>query len=372
MKIGLFFTLGISAMLWKERGLLDREKLLYERMLKDNMVKKVVWFTYGTDDNKIKADIHNEIEIISMPGIFNSRIGKLLYSFLIPFIHKREIEDLDILKTNQMSGCWSAVISSRMYKKPLIVRTGYTWSIFASKGNASALDRFATLSERMAYRYADLSVVATMNDREYVIERYGVDKNKIRVIPNYIDTDLFYVMNRDRYEDRIVFVGRLTRQKNLEGLIRAIKDLPYSLDVYGTGEMEDELKKLAGDLDVNVRFLGNVPNREMPEILNRYNLFALPSLYEGMPKTLLEAMACGCAVIGTNVDGIREIIRDDVNGILCDTGSDSIRNAVAKIMQDKSLRERLGKKARSYVEENCSLVNVVKEEIAVYKDICKN
>lgn len=370
MKLSLFFTFDVSARLWKETGLLDREKLIYERFLESGKVNKIYWLTYGTDDKNIEKELKDGIEIIPMPRIFRSMIGKFIYSVLMPFIQGRYIKDTDILKTNQMNGSWTAIIASWLYKKPVIVRTGYTWSLFASRNSTSLLDRFASLIEKVSHRNADISVVATSQDAYYISNRYGINTDCVRVIPNYVDTDSFSVTNSARYKDRIIFVGRLTEQKNLKGLIHAIKDLPYRLDIYGSGELKKDLRQLANNLNVRVSFLENIPNSEMPRILNRYYAFILPSFYEGMPKALLEAMACGCAVIGTNVDGVREIISHDINGILCDTTSESIRHAIEKVMSDEDLRERLGRTARDFVVEHYSLRNIAEDELSLYRQIC--
>jgi glycosyltransferase involved in cell wall biosynthesis len=375
MKLALFFTFGISARLWKEKGLLDREKLIYEKLIGSGIVNKIYWLTYGTTDKEIEKELINGIEIIPMPSIYNSRIGRPLYSLLMPFIQHKYIRDADILKTNQMLGSWVAVLASKLYRKPLIVRTGYTWSLFASKNNTTVLDRFASSIEKISYRNADNAMVATLKDADYISKKYRINANRLKVIPNYIDTDLFSITNSNKYEDRIIFVGRLTEQKNLRSLIQALKGLPYRLDIYGSGKLKEALSQLAKSLNVKVNFMGNVPNSELPKILNQYPVFVLPSFYEGMPKALLEAMACGCAVIGTKVDGIRELIKDNINGILCDTTSESIRNTIEEVMNDKNLRNRLGREARLFVEQNFSLELVVEKELAVYTElyqkICK-
>ena len=108
---------------------------------------------------------------------------------------------------------------------------------------------------------------------------------------------------------RICFVGRLASQKNLFALLEAVKDLAnIRLVLIGSGSQEKELKEKAETENINVEFLGNIPNYQLPAELNRAELFILPSLYEGHPKTILEAMACQLPVIGTNVEGTREVI----------------------------------------------------------------
>jgi glycosyltransferase involved in cell wall biosynthesis len=80
--------------------------------------------------------------------------------------------------------------------------------------------------------------------------------------------------------------------------------------------------------------MGVVPNSELPAVLNRYRWYILPSLHEGMPKTLLEAMACGLVCIGTDVDGINQIIEDGVNGYLAEgTQADALVEVIKRATQ---------------------------------------
>lgn len=371
MHLILFFTFGVSLKLWDEKGLLDREVLLYQRLLKEGI--KVAFITYGDEGDYAYKERLPEIEILPFYAFTKrpkSKILVLLHSLLLPFILRDKIKKADILKTNQMLGSWVAVLASKLYRKPLIVRTGFIWSLFAIKNDKPVEHKIASFIERIAYRNANVAVVTTPNDANYISAKYGISTNKLKIIPNYIDTNVFSVINENKYEDRVIFIGRLSEQKNLKGLIQALQGLPYVLDIYGSGELKEELSQLAKNLNVKVNFMGNVPNSELPKILNQYPVFVLSSLYEGMPKALLEAMACGCAVIGTNVDGIRELIKDNVNGILCDTTAESIKSAIERVMRDKELRERLGKQARAFVVENYSLNDIVAKELNVYREIC--
>jgi glycosyltransferase involved in cell wall biosynthesis len=144
-----------------------------------------------------------------------------------------------------------------------------------------------------------------------------VSEENIQVIPNYINTQLFTpTESANRYADRLIFVGRLNEEKNLFNLIEAVAQTGLTLDIYGKGNIRNELEARAKKLNAKVNFMGVVPNNELPNILNRYRYYILPSFYEGMPKTLLEAMACGLVCIGTDVEGINQIIEDGVNGYL--------------------------------------------------------
>jgi glycosyltransferase involved in cell wall biosynthesis len=96
------------------------------------------------------------------------------------------------------------------------------------------------------------------------------------------------------------------------------------------------------------------------------SVFVLPSLYEGHPKTLLEAMSCGCAVLAADSPGIREVIRHGETGWLCGVDAMSIRAALAHLMSDAGLRMRLGQNARAFAVANFALDKIVDMELGVY------
>jgi len=323
MILSLFFTRGVSLETWINQGLFDREKLIYEEHLKQGNLDKVYWLTYGSKDkvlaDKLKKEnrLHKDIEVLQMPIFFNiPKIGSYLYSLFLPFIYKKELKNSDILKTNQMDGSISGVISRWLYKIKFINRTGYTLSIFTKKQNASKFKQyFIELNEKITYKYADVNIVASNQDKNYLINKYNLDGKTIEVIHNYIDTNLFKPLNLQR-EDKLVFVGRLNKQKNLFNLIESVSKTNLELDIYGKGELKEELINFTKELKAKVNFKGVVDNKELPYILNQYKYYILVSHYEGMPKTLLETMACGCICIGTDVDGINEVIEDKVNGYL--------------------------------------------------------
>lgn len=376
--LALFFTRGVSLKVWVEKGLFDREKLIYEEHLKRGNLQKVYWITYGSEDkeiaNRLKRDgeLHKNIEILPMPGIFDSKLGKIVYSFLIPIVYGKILRRVDILKTNQMDGSWSAVLAKLIYKKALIVRTGFTWSQLERKLRRKSKIALwiIKLIEGLSYKYADIAIVASKHNKDYVCKNYH--PKRIEVIYNYVDITLFKPMtNMKKYDDRIIYVGRLSNEKNLFNLVRAFTTLPITLDVYGSGKLEEKLKNEARKLRVKVNFSGVIPNHDLPKVLNKYKYFVLPSYYEGMPKSLLEALACGLLCIGTNVDGIRDIIKDEENGILIfGTSSEEIKKSVLRALKmDHDKYISITRKAVKDVQQKFSVEKIIKKELAIMQSI---
>ncbi|MDH3974330.1 MAG: glycosyltransferase family 4 protein [Deltaproteobacteria bacterium] len=376
MKLGLFFSRGISLQVWLESGLLEREKLIYEAHLNNKTLSKVYWFTYGINDFflsnelKKKGKLHLNIEVIPMPCFFIGRLGILIYSLLLPFLHFSLLKPLHILKTNQMNGSWSAVIASWLIHRPLLLRTGYTWSLLRKRQNISKFKlTLIEIIENFAYKNAAAAIVTTENQRKNIVESYSIPKSNIYVIPNYIDTQLFVPENsKTKYKDRLIFIGRLNKEKNLFNLFEAIGKTNLTLDIYGKGELQPMLEQLSIDRGIKVSFMGAVPNSELPGILNRYKYYILPSHFEGMPKTLLEAMACGLVCIGTNVQGINEVIEDSLTGYLAKgTDSKSILEAINKAITNDD--NEISKRAIKEIQENYSLDSIVKREMTIFKKL---
>ena len=352
MNLGMVFTQGVSVADWDRLGLLDRELQPYAALLRDGGAARVLWFTYGPDDRRFAGRLAG-IEVVPMPRAFDSKPGRLLYSLLMPWVRAGEFRSLDVVKTNQMKGSWTGVLAALAFGKRLIVRTGFTWSRGLRR---SPLDWLAPLCERLAFNRAQLVLVTDPEQARYVSGRYRLPSDRVQVLPNFVDTSLFRPQDGSVREDRLVFVGRLSEEKNLESLIRALSGLGVGLDLYyGDDARRQSLEAVARETGVDVRFFGRVPNADLPAVLRRYSLFVLPSLYEGMPKSLLEAMACGLCVLATDVRGTRELVEHGRTGWLVGTTPAELRAGVQTLRGDAALRERLGRAAAEDARRRFSL-----------------
>jgi glycosyltransferase involved in cell wall biosynthesis len=376
MKMALFFTRGMSLKTWIETGLIDREKSIYEEHIKKGDLTIIYWFTYGNEDKHYARELkkngfldHN-IEVIRMPRFFNiNKIGSWLYSLCLPFLKRDILKQCDIYKTNQMEGSWSAVIAKYLYNKPLLLRTGYTKSILIKTLTNSKLKmKFYENLERFVFNKCDMIIVTNRHDKMYIHDKYRIHPNKVKVLYNYIDIDKFKPINNDKYEHKVVFVGRIHHEKNLINLIKSIATTELTLDIYGNGELEGNLKILAKELNIKVNFMGVVPNNKLPQILNKYRYYVISSFYEGMPKTLLEAMACGVICIGTDVKGINEIIEDGVTGYLSNgTGSKDISLAIQRAL--KGDNEKIITNGVRKIRDHFSLETISNMEIKIIKSL---
>ncbi|WP_164968114.1 glycosyltransferase [Arcobacter sp. CECT 8986] len=352
---------------------------MYEEYLEENMFQNIYWFTYGSEDYELslrlkeEGKLHKNIEVIEMPKVFKiPKIGSYIYSLFLPFLQKKYLLCCELYKTNQTDGSWSAVISKRLYGKKLLYRTGYTISQLENK-----LKRFNIIVrqsieffERLAYKNCDGATVASKHNFDYVVRRYNLDENRLEVLYNFIDRHKFYDFELQR-EEKIVFIGRLSSEKNILNLIKAVGKTDLQLDIYGSGYLETELKEYVSKHNLKVSFKGNVSNSELPSILNRAKYFALVSEHEGMPKALIEAMACGCLCIGTNVTGINEVIIDNKTGLLArDTTSIEIEKVILKAThQSQSEIDDIKQNAKKYIDGNFTLNSIYEKEKAIIRNL---
>ena len=361
----LFFTRGLSLEKWDQIGMFEREVALYR--LTAVSFGTVYFFTYGgKKDLSYASRLPSNVVIVPKPA----HIPVMLYSLILPFIHARTLRRVSILKTNQMDGSWAAVIAKNLYGGKLIVRCGYEWLQFIERsGRGWAKRTFAYLVEKFAYANADRIVVTSKGSQDFITDRFGVPPALIVTIPNYVDTELFAPLQHTKETGRLITVGRLEPQKNLPVLLNAIKGIDLTLTIIGSGSQKDMLADRAVTNGSSVVLKGNLSQKEIVGEFNNSEVFILPSLYEGHPKTLLEAMACGMACIGSDIPGIADTITDGVDGLLCGTDEQSIRTSIEKLLTNESMRVSLGIQARHTVLEKYSLDAVVKRELDLYHSL---
>ncbi len=206
-----------------------------------------------------------------------------------------------------------------------------------------------------------------------LIRLFDVAPEKIEVVHNWIDITRFSTerSGHDRRRDdviQIIFVGWMHEKKGVQFLIPAIKLLAEShqnfrLIMCGGGGLFDTLDMTSRDLGLErfIDFRGWVKNEEVNRLLNESDIFVLPSLAEGMPNSLLQAMACGLPVVTTNVSSIPAIVKDQVNGVLVDPGSpEEICRGLIALIDNEALRHKMSAVNRKQIVENHDISRVWK------------
>lgn len=365
--LALFFTDGVSLRDWERIGMLERELALYRQLQQE--LGALTFATYGGPRERECADALNGIQLV------HNRLGlpRWLYRWRLPRHPAFRPGAVQIVKTNQMPGADVARQVAQRTGARLVVRCGYLHAEFLERqfGVRSLRAWRARRLERRVFEAADRIILTTDAMKESVLARYAVAADRIVVIPNYVQTDRFRPPASPPTNDppRFGCVGRLVKQKNLRHLLSAIEGLPLALDIVGTGPLQPELETLARTHSLPVRFHGNLPHERLPAFLQACDAFVLPSLYEGHPKALLEAMSCALPCIGADRPGIANLLRHGETGLLCDTDPPSIRAALQHLLEHPAEAGALGAAARREVEATFALARIVERECALYREL---
>jgi glycosyltransferase involved in cell wall biosynthesis len=238
--------------------------------------------------------------------------------------------------------------------------------------------------EEASAKNASLLVTVSKYSSGKMVQFYGVDEKKIRVVPNGVDIDRFKPSKVDAKLKRqigldsklcVLFVGRLIPRKGLSFLVEAAKHIVEEYEqtlfvVVGDGPLKSGLRARLEKMNLsrNFNFLGDVNESVLPALYNCADVFVLPSIQEGQGIALLEAQATGKPVVAFDVGGVREAVRDKETGFLMKPDSSQLAEAVMKLLSNYSVREKMGSKGREFVSDNFSWDVCAQKMLKVYRE----
>lgn len=238
---------------------------------------------------------------------------------------------------------------------------------------------------KMLYGFTDALVMVSGDLKKYYEDKIGINGKKLHVIYNGIHfeqpSDSFDPENIKKnigIEKGDLIIGtacRLIEQKGLKYLINAapmiVKEFPsVKFLIVGDGRLKETLESMVRDMKlVNYfRFLGY--RKDVNELLNIFDVYTLPSLWEGLPLGVLEAMFCKKAIVASRVGGVPELIEDHATGILVDPDdSKQLGHMIVKLLKDENLRKILGQRAFEYCQHNFTIEKMINEYDGVYKNL---
>lgn len=289
----------------------------------------------------------------------------------------------DVLRAFQVTGVaplrWSAFWGRRL-DVPFVTTYGFSYATLSGSGWRRLLKGRI---ERWALRRAAAVIATTEALREHV--HAVAPRTRVELIPNGVDTARF-VPRRGRRSDggpfRVVYVGRLSAEKNVAAAVEATASLGaggrgsagVTLTVVGSGPLRDVLRERArslGALD-RIEFRGIVDQRALPHVYAEADAFVLPSFTEGHPKALIEAMACGLPCIVSNRGGNLSLVQNDVTGLHFDPERPAeLAERLRRVRDNRALAARLGNAARAAAVARYDLGALVDREIALLRDVAQ-
>lgn len=355
MNLGIFLSLGDSLTNMERSGQRSRFTELFLKPYSKSF-EKVYLFTYA---NESANELPSNVILISN----RKNRHRFLYSLLLPFIHSKVLKECDVIRVFHIFGTPPAILTKVFMGKRYIYNFAYNYFKFTKiEGKIPQL-----LLLYFIYPFANVTsskiILANRSLRRFVPRQKSV------FIPNGVDINLFRPTNKPNNKTtKILSIGRLEKQKNYFNLIKALERLDVELTLVGNGSLQDRLINLAKDKNVKLKIIDKTDNKTLPKIYNDHDIFLLPSLAEGSPKVLLEAMACGLAVVASDIPENKDIVNEE-NGLICKTEVDSINRSVQQLVMDKDSRAKLGKQARLTIEKDYDISKLVAEEISLLKEV---
>jgi glycosyltransferase involved in cell wall biosynthesis len=216
---------------------------------------------------------------------------------------------------------------------------------------------------------------AIMND----LITLGIPESRTFYLPNGIDTDKFAPKDTERQENLLLFIGRVQRKKGIEVLLDSLKHVRTPVELVIAGPIlksyQLALMKKISESEIlshkhKVRFLGQINTETAVSWYQKASICVLPSFDEGLPLVLLEALSCEAPVIATPVGGVPDVIVDSESGLFVPVrDSKMLAEKIQLLLDNKKLRDNLGKKGRMRVVHNFSLDQSVSKLCALYSRI---
>lgn len=363
----LFLSSAKSLLTWEREGILSREILVYRELLRRGIFDTVQIFSYDAADQafltalRLRDAFYDRVLVLTPP---EGRAGAG-WAMRGVLHHRRAIARSTALKTNQGSGSWAALIASRLTGRPLVFRMGYILSRRFMLNGQNARARAAALVERLVADRARYIIVTSADAAAHFRARPAW-AGKVRHLPTYVDTSVFSSKQHYDFDAPLIAVARMQPQKNLPALLAACAMAGRDLVLVGKGDQEAELRAMAADLPVSITFAGTLDNVEIALLMSQHSIFMLPSLHEGLPKVLIEAMASGLICIGSPISGTMDLITDGETGYLTDGFEPAdIARAIDRARREKN--SAIGARARARIEAIYGLEQYVDAESALYQ-----
>jgi glycosyltransferase involved in cell wall biosynthesis len=315
------------------------------------------------------GDFSRDAELLErvtvLPG---GRWHPWLYTLLLPLRHRRALAGCSVLRVFQITGAVPAIVARRWFGVPFVATYGFWYAALARSPLTRVLRRAV---ESAALSAADAVIVTTPALEAHVRGRRP--RGTVHLVPNGVDTSLFRPSPRVPGRDReVLYVGRLSEEKNLDVVLEAAARLPGGARVtfLGDGPARARLEARARALGVRLRVRPVVPHAEVAAVMAAADVFVLASFSEGHPKVLLEAMASGLPCLASDCEGNRSLVSHEQTGLLFDPHRPAeLAAQLERLLADPALAGTLAAAGRSMVVDRYDLDALVDREIALLQQV---
>ena len=280
---------------------------------------------------------NHKVDIISSSNTFTIPVKGLRNpSFMLSsFLKTRSIKGNDIVHAHNIPSYLA--MKKAPGKKVLSLHGIYSQQITEIHGKI-----YSNISKNYESKALKSADTITAVSKE-VCDYYSKDGFNVIHVPNAIDLDNFPKKAIKRFENQIIYAGRLSKEKGMNTLLDTAKRLPpeYNLLIAGIGPEEEKVRSIANS-KTNVHYLGYQSKQNTISLIRGSDLLIQPSLMEATSSTLLEAMGCKTCIIASNVGGNKEIIKNNKTGVLIEpNNAEKLLDKISDLLIDNERRSMM-------------------------------
>jgi glycosyltransferase involved in cell wall biosynthesis len=357
--MAIYFTTGVSLSAWEQHGHLSRELEFLTMLVERGIQVTLVTYDLGPHPPP-GVDLPSGVDVLYR----SANVPPRLYSFLAPIIWRKQLGDVTIHRSNQVSGAWSAYLAARLTGGMFVFRCGYLKSKFVNGAGRSVRARMWALLERLLAVRAQLVLVGNSEDRATLEQAIRREAALVHRHPNGVTLSHATSWDPSKGDRSAVTVGRLVPQKNHLLFLQAC-DLAGvdSVTVVGDGPLRDVIRNLGQSLFTEFSAPGRLDHETTRSYMADHFVYVSTSHYEGSPKALLEAMAAGMPIVATDVPGNRDVIDHMRTGLLCGYDACSVADAIDLLLSNPKLAARLGRAAKAEAAQRFSVTAMANREV---------
>lgn len=333
-----------------------------------------------------KYEVIDGLLIYRFNSLFSLMNNQFAPNLFLKMLEKEEFDVVHIHSHLHMSSNFAAF--SKLFRNRPFVLTSH--GVLNYGGSESWKNIIQYIYNNTACRWTLNSadkIIALSNSQADILKRLGASQEKIAIVPNWInlkrincqlDTSNFRKKHKLSSKVIVLFVGSFLKRKGLKYLIDAMSQVDSDVELLVIGReheghfgVKNEIENQSRKLGIhNINFLGEVSDEELSLAYLTADIVVIPSLAEGLPFVLLEAMAHKKCVLATKIPGISDVIKDNKNGLLCEPANElDLAKKLNYAIRNPQEREKIGENARRDIEENYDFNNVIKSIEDVYLSV---
>lgn len=341
---------------------------IFELYRKNEIHKKIKIYFFSPTINSLNNNI------VLFPETRKSKFKNVEYSIKLNKKINKIVDNYN-LDIAHFHGGPGGIFLFKKLKIPIIYTAHHTYWQQYKYITSQRWKYLFYLLEKKSYQFTDKIICVSNSTKDIIEKKYSIDKSKLIYIPNGIDLNNFKPKkDKNTHTKNILFLGRLDKRKGIDFLIRTMilvnkADPEITLHVVGEGKLRSKLEKYSKKNNLSVIFHGKLSDKKLNDLYESIEIQIVPSIFEGFGLSVLEGMAKNVALIGTNADGIKDIIVNGKTGELINYGDEiNLSKKILNLLGNFKKRKFFVNNATDFLK-NYDWENIYIKNLKLYEEI---